>query len=303
VTRRMSVVVAVLALGVGIAVMAARATHRGSDGPPAAPGVTADAIPRGLPGLLDLARPADSSLDSLRPSPPQLPPAVERAVPREFAVRHAGSAQPWVALTFDDGPSRYTDQILDVLAEHHAIATFFVIGRQLAERPETIRRLADEGHSIGNHTWSHESLVRLGTAERERELRNATAAIRRHAGVTPLLYRPPYGATRPKINRLARRLGVLPVLWSVDSEDWRPRTASEIAQQVLEEAKPGAIILLHDGGGDRSATVAALPNILTGLKRKGLVPVSVPKLLEGSLPPSSGDALLDSRPARNSSRG
>jgi peptidoglycan-N-acetylglucosamine deacetylase len=240
-----------------------------------------------------------------RPAPPPpatVPRAVELAIPPDVSVRHAGSGRPLVALTFDDGPSPYTDRILDVLARYDAKATFFVIGRQIAERPKTVRRISAEGHAIGNHTWSHASLPQLPARGRRRQLERTNAAIRTATGASPALVRPPYEMTTPTVNRQARRLGLLPVVWSVDPGDWRLRAPWKVARRVLDKARPGAIIVLHDGGGDRSTTVAALPKILDGLRQKGLVPVTVPQLLAAAPPDPHDDSLLHSREHRPSAR-
>ena len=240
-----------------------------------------------------------------RPAPPPpttVPRAVELAIPPDVSVRHAGSGQPLVALTFDDGPSPYTDRILDILARYDTKATFFVIGRQIAERPKTVRRIAAEGHVIGNHTWSHASLPELSARGRRRQLERTSAAIRKATDASPVIVRPPYEMTTPTVNRQARRLGLLPVVWSVDPGDWRLRAPWKVARRVLDKAGPGAIIVLHDGGGDRSTTIAALPKILDGLRRKGLVPVTVPQLLAAAPPDAHDDSLLHSKERKPSTR-
>ena len=278
---------------------------RSTDEPPPAPvALPAEAQPPRTAGR-DEAGPVAAAGVVERPAPPPpatVPRAVELAIPPDVSVRHAGGGQPLVALTFDDGPSPYTDRILDILARYDAKATFFVIGRQIAERPTTVRRIAAEGHVIGNHTWSHASLPELPARSRRRQLERTSAAIRRVTGADPVLVRPPYEMTTPTVNRQARRLGLLPVVWSVDPGDWRLRAPWKVARRVLDKAGPGAIIVLHDGGGDRSTTIAALPKILDGLRQKGLVPVTVPQLLAAAPPDAHDDSLLHSKERRPSTR-
>lgn len=188
-----------------------------------------------------------------------------------------GSARPRPApgskavyLTFDDGPSQpYTRQVLDVLERHRAKATFFPIGSQLGAHRELVRRMVREGHAVGNHTHSHTNLTRLGAVELALELDRMHRALRRTTGTTTRILRPPYGATDAFVRQVAARRGYRIVMWDVDPQDWRGRSASAIAADVLTAVRPGAVVLLHDGGGDRSATVAALEVVLSTLSNRG----------------------------------
>jgi peptidoglycan/xylan/chitin deacetylase (PgdA/CDA1 family) len=215
---------------------------------------------------------------------------VEHAVPTGDAVGSAGGSVREVALSFDDGPSIYTSQVLDILDRRGVKATFFVVGRNAVENPHLIRRAVESGNEIGNHTWSHTALTALKklTARRQ-EVEGANDVVRAATGHKPLLFRPPYGAMRPGTNREVRRLGMLPVVWSVDVKDYDPRVTSKaLVRRVRQALRPGSIILLHDGGGDRRKTVAALPAILAEVVKAGYRPVTITQLLNDA-PPQQDD--------------
>ena len=191
-----------------------------------------------------------------------------------------------LALTFDDGPSRWTPAVLDVLAEHEARATFFVVGRYAEERPELVARMARDGHEVGNHTFDHVDAALTGDAELSKQIAHATEAILA-AGAQPSLMRPPYGREPERVAELARAQGLAPtVLWSVEGTDWEERPPGEIAADILRGSAPGAIALLHDGvppdeERDCAATVAALGRILPALRDDGYELVTVSQLLAG----------------------
>ena len=173
-----------------------------------------------------------------------------------------------VALTFDDGPSGRTPAILRVLAHHHAHATFFVVGRATRGMEPVLRHIAASGNELADHTYSHANLLALRAPGRRRAAAVDDARlVARATGVQPRFFRPPYGATGPAVNRLGRSLGLIPVLWSVDSRDWQLPGTKAIVQARARERQPGAIVLMHDGGGDRRETLRALPAILRALAR------------------------------------
>lgn len=184
-------------------------------------------------------------------------------------VRPAGAA-PQVALTFDDGPNPpYTGQILGILARYQVPATFFCIGLQASAHPAELARMAAAGHGLGNHTWSHPFLPDLSRAQLTEQLDRTDEAVARAAGCGPGLFRPPYGSRSPDVLRWLGERGTPIVLWDVDPSDWARPGAAVIAGRVLMQARPGTIILMHDGGGDRSQTVAALPLVIEGLLDRG----------------------------------
>ncbi|MCA1726362.1 MAG: polysaccharide deacetylase family protein [Actinobacteria bacterium] len=183
-----------------------------------------------------------------------------------------------VALTFDDGPSAtYTPKILDILGRMKVKATFFVVGTMVERFPELLRREAAMGMAIGNHTYGHP----LGGAFAGRPKQQIRGEIQRmqrllHSfGVEPIGFRPPGGSWSDFVRDAALDLGMRTVLWAVDSRDWTRPAVTAIVMRVMSNVRPGSIILLHDGGGDRSATVAALPRIIRQLRARGLEPVTL----------------------------
>ena len=175
-----------------------------------------------------------------------------------------------IYLTFDDGPSApWTGQALDLLKRHRAKATFFALGSQLAAYPRLARRIVREGHAIGNHTYSHVDLTRVSDARFFSEVDRTQALIRRFAGIGTRWLRPPYGAVDSRVRSLASRRAYRVALWDVDPQDWRRPGVSSIVGNVLANAGPGDVVLLHDGGGDRSQTVAALARVLRTLSARG----------------------------------
>jgi peptidoglycan/xylan/chitin deacetylase (PgdA/CDA1 family)/sulfur carrier protein ThiS len=183
-------------------------------------------------------------------------------------------AERTVALTFDDGPwPGSTRRILRVLARLHVPATFFTVGEQVERYPELVRLEARLGMAVGSHSWSHPYRTPFADLPRARlraEVVRGEEALRA-AGVEPQLFRPPGGSYSDELVELARRRGMRLVLWSVDPADWQPETTRKrLVRRVLRAVRPGSIVLLHDGGGDRSATVKALPAIVEGIRRRGL---------------------------------
>jgi peptidoglycan/xylan/chitin deacetylase (PgdA/CDA1 family) len=208
------------------------------------------------------------------------------ALPLADGVTHGDPSQRMVALTFDDGPSGRTPAILRVLAHHHAHATFFVVGRSTRGMEPVMRHVAASGNELADHTYSHADLLALGAPGRTRQLQWTQALVERATGVQPRFFRPPYGATGPEVNRLGRSLGLIPVLWSVDSRDWQLPGTRAIVRRVLANVRPGAIVLMHDGGGDRQETLRALPAILRALERRHLKVVTLSRLF-ATAPPAS----------------
>lgn len=175
-----------------------------------------------------------------------------------------------VYLTFDDGPSEYTAQIKALLDAHGMKATFFEIGQQIAARRSQVRQLSEEGFAIGDHTWDHTDLSRASTQRFFSEVDSTRTAIREATGKTTTCLRPPYGATSANVRALARRDGLKVVLWDVDPQDWSLPGVDAIVTNVLEHTRAGSIVLMHDGGGPRAQTIAALRQILPALQRRGL---------------------------------
>ncbi|SFJ92614.1 Peptidoglycan/xylan/chitin deacetylase, PgdA/CDA1 family [Streptosporangium canum] len=180
-----------------------------------------------------------------------------------------------VALTYDDGPGPDTGRLLDTLARAGARATFFSAGSNAAARPELLWRMRQEGHLVANHTWSHRDLTSLSSSRIADQLDRAQYTIAQATWQVPTLMRPPYGASSVQVAAVARRLGLSVVRWSVDTEDLRDRDPGAIAGRAVSQARPGAIILMHDVHG---ATVDAAPEIVRRLREKGYTLVTVPEL-------------------------
>ncbi len=181
-------------------------------------------------------------------------------------------AVPEVALTFDDGPNPpYTGQILGILDRYQVPATFFCVGLQASAHPADVAQTAAAGHGLGNHTWSHPFLPDLSRAQLTEQLDRTDEAVTRAAGggAGPGLFRPPYGSRSQDVLRWLGERATPIVLWDVDPSDWAQPGVALIAGRVLMQTRPGSIILMHDGGGDRSQTVAALPLVIQGLLDRG----------------------------------
>lgn len=207
--------------------------------------------------------------------------------PSPYLVRRAGIHAGEVALTFDDGPDpRNTPAILDVLAREHVPASFFVVGSQASRAPELVRRAFDEGHVIGNHSFLHPNVDTIGDARLRIELESTSRLLESIIGRRPLLYRPPSLAdieprTAAGAAAFARAgsLGYVVVDADVDPRDWAETSVARLVDNTLAGAANGGVILLHDGGGDRSVTVRALPAIIDGLRARGLRFVPLPALV------------------------
>jgi peptidoglycan/xylan/chitin deacetylase (PgdA/CDA1 family) len=174
-----------------------------------------------------------------------------------------------VALTFDDGPSPYSYQVLHLLSAYQAQATFFVVGARIALYPDVPRAELARHDDVGNHTYSHPDLELLTRAQIVWQLWRTQVEIRSATGATSHWFRPPYGAIDHRIAGLAAEQGLRSVIWSVDPEDWTLPGVARIVQRVLDAVRPGSIVILHDGGGDRGETVQALSQILPALHDRG----------------------------------
>jgi len=184
---------------------------------------------------------------------------------------HGSRESRRVALTFDDGPDpARTPALLDALAELGAPATFFLLGSQVEQHPELAARIAREGHEIGNHTYSHRYLPLARGASVEGELAAADSAIRRATGIVPTLARPPYGGRSPWTVRAFARAGKRVVLWDVNSFDWKGAPADDVARRVLDLARPGSIVLMHEAREGGEVTIDAVRMLVPALRARGL---------------------------------
>ena len=190
-----------------------------------------------------------------------------------------------LALTYDDGPNDpHTLRLLEVLAQHGVSATFFLIGRYVRQRPEIAREIAQAGHVIGNHTFTHPLLIFKSAAEIRREISQCHTALNDAIGEHCNLFRPPFGGRRPAILRIARELGLEPVMWNVTGYDWNAPRAEKIEGKVTKQIRGGDVVLLHDGGhrqigADRAQTVLATDKLLTRYKAEGYKFVTIPQMM------------------------
>lgn len=222
------------------------------------------------------ALPADGAVVRLR-----APQPVGCTVPGASYVTHGPRNRKVVALTFDDGPAPLTGPILDVLRRERAPATFFLIGQQVAGGSALVKRMLAEGHMVAGHSWNHANLSSGGLLA-SGQISSTATAIQRATGFRPCLFRAPYGAVSGALIGTARGLGETTIQWDVDTNDWQLPGAGTIAARALR-ATSGSIVLMHDGGGPRAQTLAALPGIIRGLRARGYGFVTVTELLRAQM--------------------
>src|SRR5213596_3993627 len=190
---------------------------------------------------------------------------------------------PYIAITFDDGPSAtLTPKLLDILAAHHIKATFFVIGENVAEHPEIVARAAREGHEIGNHSWSHPNFGKMSDESVRRQLQQTDDAIKNATGKRPTLLRPPYGSITAREKRwIHDEFGYRIILWDVDPYDWKRPGPAVVRNRILKETHRGSIVLSHD---IHPGTIEAMPSTLDALEAKGFKFVTVSELIGMATP-------------------
>jgi len=192
---------------------------------------------------------------------------------------HGDRDRPAIALTFDDGPSAQTLELLDVLAQYNVKATFFMVGSRVDAHPEIARAVLAAGHAIGNHTYHHARLAHHTPAQVREELIAGERALERVVGIRPSFYRPPFGVEDHVTRQVGHELGLVAVDWSDSSKDWKRPGVNAIVANVLSRAQDGVVILMHDAGGDRRQTVEAVKRLVPELERRGFELVTVPSLL------------------------
>ena len=232
------------------------------------------------PTLVRTPRPVPSPSPT-RPLPPQLSQAIATLRAHDRLLFNGNTSIPEIALTFDDGPNPYyTPQVLNILEKYHVKATFFCIGRQVAAYPALVRQEYMAGHIVGNHSWSHPDMALLSPANINLQLVSTSNAIQKATGVRPIYFRPPYGVMSVPVLTQAYHLGLTTIIWNDEARDWQLPGMSVIIERIFGLARNGAIILLHDGGGNRSQTVAALPYIIKGLRARGYQLVTIAQLMQ-----------------------
>jgi peptidoglycan-N-acetylglucosamine deacetylase len=223
----------------------------------------------------------------------QTNPATEKPAPMPIPMIAVAEPQitfnsvhvdgPYIAMTFDDGPSeKLTPKLLELLAARHIKATFFVIGQNAADHPEIVKRALKEGHEIGNHSWSHPSFGKMSDESVRRELRKTEDAIVNACGVRPTLMRPPYGSITARQKRwIHDEFGYRIILWDVDPLDWKRPGAKVVTNRIVEETRNGSIVLSHD---IHPGTIEAMPETLKELEAKGFKFVTVSELISMARP-------------------
>ena len=208
-------------------------------------------------------------------------PGAPKEPPITFNSVHVDG--PYIAMTFDDGPSAtLTPKLLDILAAHHIKATFFVLGEMVAEHPEILTRAAREGHEIASHSWSHPNLAKMSQEGVRSQLQRTDDEIKGAIGKRPTLFRPPYGSITERQKRwIHDEFGYDIILWDVDPLDWKRPGPAVVRNRILKETRPGSIVLSHD---IHPGTIEAMPSTFDELEGKGFKFVTVSELLEMATP-------------------
>ena len=244
--------------------------------PPSSP-----ASSNGVPPPPTAAQPADPN--ALNPAAPPVAPTPAQPKITYSQCNVDGS---YIAMTYDDGPhATNTPRLLDMLKERNIKATFFMVGQCVAEYPQIVKRMADEGHELANHSWSHPLLSKMSDQGVKDQLQRTHDAIVKATGIQPKTMRPPYGGFTERQRRWSHgELGYKTILWDVDPLDWKVRNAAHVEREILQRTVPGSIILTHD---IHKSTVDAMPRTLDALLAKGFKFVTVTELLamDRPLPP------------------
>ncbi|MEU2700539.1 polysaccharide deacetylase family protein [Micromonospora aurantiaca (nom. illeg.)] len=251
---------ALSALALGLVLLVTGCGEAGKSPEKAAAPPSASASPSPTPVTKPSPTPTTPAKPKLRPLPKKLPAGLHRA-----------SGSNGVALTFDDGPDpRYTPQILAQLRAAHVKATFCVVGKQAKRYPELVARIVREGHQLCNHSWHHDvNLGRRSAAEIRSDLERTNEAI--HAAAPKALitwFRQPGGRWTAEEVTIAQQMGLRPLHWSVDPQDWDHPPAKTIIKRVKGATRHGSVVLMHDAGGDRAQTMAACRHLIPDLKRR-----------------------------------
>jgi peptidoglycan-N-acetylglucosamine deacetylase len=233
-------------------------------------------------------------------NPSQTPQKSGHKTPTEQDITFSSvhTEGPYIAMTFDDGPSAtLTPKLLDLLAERHIKVTFFVIGENVAEHPEIVARAAREGHEIGNHSWSHPNFAKMSQESVRSQLQRTDDAIKNATGQRPTLMRPPYGSLTEREKRwIHDEFGYQIILWEVDPYDWKRPGPAVVRNRILKETRPGSIVLSHD---IHPGTIEAMPSTLDALEAKGFKFVTVSELIHMATPVTPHPAHTSPRPAES----
>jgi len=210
--------------------------------------------------------------------------AIQSSLAYTAYVTGGSASKREIALTFDDGPGPYTPQIIKILTRHRVPATFFVVGRSVKDFGATLSSELAGGFVVGDHTRDHSPMASLSRRDQVAELVDQAKAVAGYGAAFPHLFRPPYGSFNETTLSVTKKLKMLTILWTIDTHDFAQPGVRQIVSSVLDGARPGAIVLMHDAGGVRTQTIAALPTIITGLRKRGYTLVTVPRLLADDPP-------------------
>jgi peptidoglycan/xylan/chitin deacetylase (PgdA/CDA1 family) len=218
------------------------------------------------------------------PAPPTSDrPNITAPVDQQITFSFVHVDGPYIAMTFDDGPSeKLTPRLLNLLAAHHIKATFFVIGQNVVDHPEVLQRAAREGHEIANHSWSHPNLGKMSDDAVRRELQKTEDAIKAAIGTRPTLLRPPYGSISSRQKKwIHDEFGYRIILWDVDPLDWKRPGPAVVCNRIIKETRAGSIVLSHD---IHPGTIEAMPSTFDQLEAKGFKFVTVSELIAKEVP-------------------
>ena len=228
---------------------------------------------------------ATRTLGAESENPPQTPEKSGRKAltQQNITFNSVHTDGPYIAMSFDDGPSAaLTPKLLDLLAARHIKVTFFVIGENVVEHPEIVARAAREGHEIGNHSWSHPNFAKMSQESVRSQLQRTDDAIKNATGERPTLMRPPYGSiTDRQKHWIHDEFGYQIILWDVDPYDWKRPGPAVVRNRILKETRPGSIVLSHD---IHPGTIEAMPSTLDALEAKGFKFVTVSELIGMATP-------------------
>ena len=242
---------------------------------------TTPAIKRAKPVHSIDATPKPTASPNLQKEAATKTPAPPKEPPITFNSVHVDG--PYIAMTFDDGPSAtLTPKLLDILAAHHMKVTFFVLGEMVAEHPEILARAAREGHEIASHSWSHPNLAKMSQEGVRSQLQRTDDEIKSVTGQRPTLFRPPYGSITEREKRwIHDEFGYDIILWDVDPLDWKRPGPAVVRNRILKETRPGSIVLSHD---IHPGTIEAMPSTFDELEAKGFKFVTVSELIGMATP-------------------
>lgn len=230
-------------------------------------------------GLFDGGGGSSGASSTIRESTLPIHPGPTGCTHALVYASHGTPSRHEVALSFDDGPTADTEQLVKILLRYHATATFFLVGDQVKGNEHLLRAMNGDGMELANHSYTHPADLANKGPGATRQLEMTNTAIRDATGFEPCLFRPPFGALTPDLVERAKQLGMTTAKWRVDSSDYLHPGVGAITQRVLDGVRPGDIVVMHDNSETRGQTAAALPGILQGLKSRGYRAVNITTLL------------------------